>query len=279
MTVTAGLLALVYGVTMARQDGWGSDAALGSLAVAAVLIGAFFLIERRSPTPLASLAVLSRPAVKWGNLGGLTIFSMGSAVVYLMTLYLQGTLGYSPLVTGLAFAIPGVAAVVAGTVATRVIGRIGTRATLTCGLLLQGAAFATLLALGTSRAWLALVLVALGFGFFGHVSGIVSYTVTATSGLPDDEQGLATGLATMTQLVGLTIGIPILGAIAGGTSLGTSLGTSALGTPSLGGMHHALLADVAINAVVAAILWRTLRVAPGVPETVAALPDREPAPR
>jgi len=269
VTVTAGLLALVYGVTMARQDGWGSGAALGSLAVAAVLIGSFFLIERRSPAPLASLAVLSRPAVKWGNLGGLTIFAMGSAVVYLMTLYLQGTLGYSPLVTGLAFAIPGVAAVVAGTVAPRVIGRIGTRATLTGGLLLQGAAFATLLALGTGRAWLALVLVALGFGFFGHVSGIVSYTVTATSGLPDDEQGLATGLATMTQLVGLTIGIPILGAIAGGTSLGTS---------ALGGMHHALGADVAINAVVAALLWRTLRPALA-PVATVTVPDREPAPR
>ena len=245
VTVTTGLLALVYGVTMARQDGWGSGTALGVLAASAVLLGTFFAIERRSEAPLAPIAILARRTVKWGNVGGLTVFSMGSAVVYLMTLYLQGTLGYSPLVTGLAFGVPGIAAVIAGTVAPRVIRRIGTRATLAGGLALQGTGFATLLALGTQRYWLALVLAALGVGFFGHVSGIVAYTVTATSGLPAEEQGLATGLTTMTQLVALTIGIPVIGAIAGGTSLG--------------GLHRGLLADVAVNAVVAAALWVALR--------------------
>jgi MFS family permease len=210
-----------------------------------VLLATFFAVERRSSDPLASVTVLARPTVKWGNLGGLTIFSMGSAVVYLMTLYLQGTLGYSPLVTGLAFAVPGVAAVAAGTLAPRVIGRIGTRSTLVGGIVLQGAGFATLLALGTQRAWLVLVLAALGIGFFGHVSGIVAYTVTATSGLPGDEQGLATGLTTMTQLVGLTIGIPVIGAVAG--------------SMSLAGMHRGIGTDVALNAVFAAAIWVGLR--------------------
>ena len=245
VTVTSGLLALVYGVTLARQDGWGSPSALGPLAVSLVLLVAFFAVERRSSDPLASVTVLPRPSVKWGNLGGLTIFSMGSAVVYLMTLYLQGTLGYSPLVTGLAFAVPGVAAVAAGTLAPRVIGRIGTRSTLVGGIVLQGAGFATLLALGTQRAWLVLVLAALGIGFFGHVSGIVAYTVTATSGLPGDEQGLATGLTTMTQLVGLTIGIPVIGAVAG--------------SMSLAGLHRGIGTDVALNAVFAAAIWAGLR--------------------
>ena len=257
VTVTAGLLALVYGVTLARQDGWGSGRALATLAVSAALLAAFFAIERRSREPLASVTVLARPTVKWGNLGGLTIFGLGSAVVYLMTLYLQGTLGYSPLVTGLAFAVPGVAAVVAGTVAPRFIGRIGARATLAGGILLQGAGFATLLALGPQRAWLALVLGALGVAFFGHVSGIVAYTVTATSGLPADEQGLATGLTTMTQLVGLTIGIPVIGAIAG--------------SMSLAGLHRGLGTDVALNAVLAAVVWVGLRPRRA---AVPAIPDR-----
>jgi MFS family permease len=263
ITVTAGLLALVYGVTLARQDGWGSASTLGTLAVSAVLLAAFFAVERRSSAPLASVAVLTRPNVKWGNLGGLTIFSMGSAVVYLMTLYLQGTLGYSPLVTGLAFAVPGVAAVVAGTVAPRIIGRIGTRATLVGGIALQGAGFATLLALGTQRSWLFLVLAALGVGFFGHVTGIVAYTVTATSGLPADEQGLATGLTTMTQLIGLTIGIPVIGAIAG--------------TLSLAGLHRGIGADIAVNAVFAAAIWIGLRpraqVAQATPDAAIAATD------
>jgi MFS family permease len=245
VTVTAGLLALVYGVTLARQDGWGSGSTLGTLGISVVLLAAFYAIERRSSAPLASVVVLARPSVKWGNLGGLTIFSMGSAVVYLMTLYLQGTLGYSPLVTGLAFAVPGVAAVVAGMLAPRIISRIGTRATLVGGLVVQGAGFTTLLALGTQRGWIILVLAALGIGFFGHVTGIVAYTVTATSGLPADEQGLATGLSTMTQLVGLTIGIPVIGAIAGSTSVA--------------GLHRGLGADIAVTAVFAAAIWVGLR--------------------
>jgi MFS transporter len=137
VTVTAGLLALVFGVTTARQDGWGSAAALGTLAGSAVLLGTFFAIERRSPAPLASPAILTRPAVKWGNLGGLTVFSMGSAVVFLMTLYLQDTLGFSPLVTGIAFGVPGIAAVTAGVIAPRVIGRTGSRVALTGGIVVQ----------------------------------------------------------------------------------------------------------------------------------------------
>lgn len=68
--------------------------------------------------------------------------------------------------------------------------------------------------LGDSRGYLWLMLGCLVVAFFGHVTGIVAYTVTATSGLPDDEQGLATGLSTLTQQVGITLGIPILSTVA-----------------------------------------------------------------
>jgi MFS family permease len=259
VTVTAGLLALVYGVTLARQYGWGSAAGLVPIGASAALLAAFVAIERRSRQPLAPIAVLSRPTVRWGNLGGLAIFGLGSAVVYLMTLYLQETLGFSPLATGLVFAAPGVSAVVAGTVAPRIIGRAGPRATLVGGIALQAVGFAALLATGTQRSGLIVVLVALGVAFFGHVTGIVAYTVTATSGLPADEQGLATGLTTMTQLVALTIGIPVIGAIAGG--------------PSLAGLHRGLAADVALNAVAALAIWLRLRPATEVPAETSASPD------
>jgi MFS family permease len=258
VTVTAGLVALVYGITMARQDGWGSAAALGMLAGSVVLLAAFVAVERRSPAPLASLAVLARPTVKWGNLGGLVLFSMSSAVIYLMTLYLQDILGFSPLVTGLAFAVPGVAAITAGTVAPLFIRRFDTRATLAAGIAVQGASFAPLLALGPQQAWVFLVIVAVGVSLFGHVTGVVTYMVTATSGLPAGEQGLATGLTTMTQLVAITLGIPVIGAIAGSAlSAGTASGGAALG-----GLHRGLAADIAINAVFAVAVWAGLRHAP-----------------
>jgi MFS family permease len=270
VSVTAGLVALVYGIAVARQDGWGSAAALGMLAGSVVLLTAFVAIERRSLAPLASLAVLGRPTVKWGNLGGLILFSMSSAVVYLMTLYLQDILGFSPLVTGLTFAVPGVAAIAAGIAAPRFIRRFGTRATLTAGIAVQGASFAALLALGPQRVWLFLVLVGVGVSLLGHVTGVVTYTVTATSGLPAGEQGLATGLTTMTQLVAITLGIPVIGAIAG-SALSAS---GATGGAALGGLHRGLAADVAINAVFAVVVWAGLRHAT---RAAAAPPDAVPA--
>ena len=150
-----------------------------------------------------------------GNVAGLIVFSMEPGLIYLMTLYLQDVLHFAPLTTGLIFGVPGLASVVSGVVAGRFIGRYGARTVLAVGLLGQAAFTAPLVLLGTGNAWLAVLVPALFFGFFGHVTVIVSFMVTATSGVPDSEQGLASGLApTLTQQVGITIGIPILGAVA-----------------------------------------------------------------
>lgn len=79
---------------------------------------------------------------------------------------------------------------------------------------MQALATLPLVFLGPDRTALLVLVPALFVGFFGHVSAIVAFTVTATSGLPDEEQGLATGLTSMTQQAGITVGIPVLGAVA-----------------------------------------------------------------
>lgn len=69
--------------------------------------------------------------------------------------------------------------------------------------------------LGADRGMaLAVLILVLFIGFFAHVTWIVAYTVTGTSGLPNEEQGLATGLTSMTQQVAVTVGTPILSPIA-----------------------------------------------------------------
>ena len=190
---------------------------------------------------------------------------MGSAVVFLMTLYLSAALGYSALVTGLVFGVPGLAAVAAGVLAGRVLGRLGTTPALVAGLCVQALAFAPLMLLGDSRGYLWLMLACLVVGFFGHVTGIVAYTVTATSGLADDEQGLATGLSTLTQQVGITLGIPILSSVA--TARTSALSSSPRVEAFLGGIHTAVGVDVAatlLSAVLIAVgLRRRAQTAPG----------------
>ena len=103
---------------------------------------------------------------------------------------------------------------------------------------------------------LALLIPALFVSFFGHVTAIVAYTITGTSGLPDDEQGLATGLATMSQQVGITMGIPVMSAI-------VAARLDALGPAAPEHMLSAVTTAIGVNAALsllaAAIVGRGLR--------------------
>jgi predicted MFS family arabinose efflux permease len=172
-------------------------------------------------------------------------------MIFLTTLYLQQTLGLSPLATGLVFGIPGVASVAAGVVAGRIIGRFGCRTVLTASMAVQGLATLPLVFLGTDRVLALVVLIpALFIGFYGHVAAIVAYTVTATADVPDDEQGLASGLASMTQEVGATVGTPVLAAIA------------ATQATHLAGTHLALSVNVALTLACVVLVWFGLRPAP-----------------
>ncbi|MFD7557192.1 MFS transporter [Streptomyces sp. NPDC059533] len=213
ITVTGALLALIYALTTAAQRGFGGVDVWGTLVVGLALLVAFVVVESKSPAPLVSPAMLKRRTVAWGNLGGLITFSMMSTVVFVLTLYLQETLELSAFRTGLVFGVQGVASILAGSYAPRVIGRLGARRTLAVSLAGQGVFTGALLTAGSSSgALLATVLVSLASMF--HLGAIISYGLVVTSGVPDSEQGLATGLVTTTQQVGLTIGIPLLGVLA-----------------------------------------------------------------
>jgi MFS family permease len=238
-TVTGGLLAVVYAIL---------EVHLIAAIIGVVLLLAFYRIEMRSPAPLVPLHFLNRPSVKWGNYGGLVIFSMETGMIFLMTLYVQKTLELSPVVTGLVFGVPGLAAVFAGPIAGRFLARYGGRNVLTLALTLQGLMILPLVFLGNNRLALAILVPALFIGFFVHVTCIVSYMVIGTSGLPNEEQGLATGLASMTQQVAVTVGAPIMVAIAATRSV------------ELTGVHLALGVNVAATLLSAALIWFGLRI-------------------
>ncbi|MEV0533085.1 MFS transporter [Kitasatospora sp. NPDC050463] len=220
VTVTGGLLALVYGLTAAGEHGWGNPLALGALGLGAALLVTFWFVERGAASPLVPVRVLRRRTVVWGNAAGLLAFATETSLVFLLTLYLQRVLGFSALATGLAFGVLGAGTVLGGVVAPRLIGRLGSRGALLAGFLVQAAATASLILLGTDRAWLGLLLAATFVGGVGNMLAIVGFMVTATSGLPDEEQGLATGVATMTQQVGITLGTPVMSAVATAAAAG-----------------------------------------------------------
>ena len=239
-SVTLGLLAVVLGLTQAGEHGWGSPAALLPLAAGVVLLLVFGAVERKVSAPLVPLGVLGKRSVAWGNVAGLIAFLTETSLVFLLTLYLQEVLGFSPLAAGLSFGVLGIGTVVGGSVAPRVIGKIGSKATLISGGILQTVFTAALLGLGDHRSSMWLLLLATFAGGVGNMLVIVGFMVTATSGLADHEQGLATGLATMTQQIGITMGTPIMSAVA--TAAMTGAGAAAV--------LHGLKTAVAVNAAV-----------------------------
>jgi MFS family permease len=238
VTVTLGLLGCVFGIINRNPY---------ALAGGVALLVVFWLVEARATAPLVAVGILARPTVKWGNVAGLIVFSMESGLVFLMTLYLQDVLHFAPLSTGLVFGVPGLASMAAGILAGRFIGHHGARRVLAAGLLVQTGCTAPLILLGAAHLWLAVLIPALFVGFFGHVTAVVAFMVTATSGLPDSEQGLATGLATLTQRIGSTIGVPVLGTVA------------ATRASLLSGIHLALVVNVAVTVTIVALVWTGLR--------------------
>ncbi|WP_042402842.1 MFS transporter [Streptacidiphilus carbonis] len=263
ITVTGGLLALIYGLSTAAQSGFGDASVIGALVAAVLLLGGFIVIESRTEQPLVSLRILRRPSVAFGNLGGLTTFSMMTAVVFLGTLYLQQVNGLSPVSTGLIFGVMGIVCAITGNVAPRVVARIGSVRTLVGGLLLQGALTAVLLTIshGSGGTWV--FTVAASLAAVGHLSAIVAYSVTATSGLPNDEQGLATGLVTTTQQVGMTVGIPLLSAVASARSDALRSAGHTVADATLGGVRVGVGVDAVLIVALAVVVGFGLRKRPG----------------
>ncbi|MGW2146209.1 MFS transporter [Nonomuraea bangladeshensis] len=254
LSVTLGLLGVVYGLTQAGEHGWTHPQAVAGLLAGAVLLAVFLLVERRAAQPLVPLKVLAKPTVAWGNLIGLLAFVTETSLVYLLTLYLQKTLGFSALAAGLSFGVLGLGTVAGGLLAPKAIARTSTIAVLVGGGLLQAVSTAALLLLGDTAAALALLLPATFLGGVGNMLVIVGFMVTATAGLPDHQQGLATGLASMSQQVGITMGTPIMSAIVTAVTGGAV---------SAGAIRHGVLVAVAANAglvllgvLVAAVLLR-----------------------
>ncbi|MBP1137275.1 EmrB/QacA subfamily drug resistance transporter [Arthrobacter sp. PvP023] len=213
VTVTSALLLVVYGLTSAGEEGWASPLTWGPLTAGGVLFIVFFVIEMNTAHALVPVTILRRNNIAWGNIAGILAFATETSLVFVLTLYLQQVLGYTPLGAGLAFAVLGIGTVVGGIIAPKLIGRLGNKNTIIAGLAVQAAATGCLLFINTGQGSLILVLVATFIGGVANLAAIVGFMVAATTGLPDAEQGLATGLSTMSQQIGITMGIPVMSTI------------------------------------------------------------------
>jgi EmrB/QacA subfamily drug resistance transporter len=228
-TLVGGLVALIYGVEGTSTHGWGSTRTLGLLAAGTALLVVFALVERGASRPLI-------PPSTWrirsltsgvGMMLGATGFLVG--VLFLSSLYVQGTLGWSALEAGFAFLPLMLAIIPVSHLAPHALTAFGTKGVLTSGLLLM-AAGAALLALAPDRATYATELLP-GFVVIGVGLGLVFVTiqVTSMSEVRERTAGLASGMVTTGHEIGAALGVAVFSAVAVGTGSGALAG---LGSPS-----------------------------------------------
>jgi predicted MFS family arabinose efflux permease len=214
LTSTLGMVTLVYGVTKASTDGWGSAHTLGLLAVAGALLLAFVVIERFSSHPLLPLRVVTER-----NRGGsyLTTLLIGLGLFgtfLFLTYYMQQTLHYSALKTGFAYLPFSVGVVTGAAAASQLILRLRPRIVMSVGLLMTVAAMLWFSQIGVhsgywSRLFPAELVMSFGMGLV-----FVPVNNTALTGVAPADAGVASALVNSTQQVGGSIGTALLNTIA-----------------------------------------------------------------
>jgi EmrB/QacA subfamily drug resistance transporter len=213
-SVSAGLMLLVYALTRATSDGWGATTTLVLLATSAALLLAFVAIELRSRAPLLPLRIFRLRTLSAANATIAVVGAGAFSEFFLLTLYMQDVLRFSPIQTGAAFAALALASVVASNVAQAVVGRIGVRPVLTSGLLALCVSVALLSRVPVEGHYFWDLFPALLLGGAGLGVSFVSATIGGLTGVHSSDSGVASGLVNTSRQIGGAIGLAAISAVA-----------------------------------------------------------------
>jgi len=139
VSITGGLMLLVYAMTRATQHGWGSPSTIGLLVASAALVLTFLLIELRSKAPLLPLRIFRNRTLSAANITGFLVGAALFSQFFLLTLYMQEILHYSAIETGVAYLTLTLAIITFAAVAQGLVTRVGVRRVLPIGLALSAA--------------------------------------------------------------------------------------------------------------------------------------------
>jgi EmrB/QacA subfamily drug resistance transporter len=214
VTVTAALSMLVYALVDARVAGWSSAQTIGLTAGAALLLALFGVIERRSSGPLVPFRIFRLPALRGSNVAGVLFGAAVYGMFFVVTLYLQQVLGYTPLEAGLAWLALSVTALVTSVGGAQLVTRTGPRRPLVAGLATAAVGIWLLSRLSADASYARDVLPALLVAGIGVGLAFVTMSIGALEGIEERDSGLASGLVNTTQQIGGALGVAVLSTIA-----------------------------------------------------------------
>jgi EmrB/QacA subfamily drug resistance transporter len=215
VTISVGLGALVLALVEANSWGWGSASIIALLATSAVALVGFAVAEIRAAEPMVDFSFFRSKSFLGANLVAFIVSFAMLAMFFFLALYMQNIKGYSPLQAGVRF-LPSTAVIIfAGPIAGRLTDRIGPKPLMTVGLLTVAASmfWQGHLTPDTSYGFLvgAFVLMGLGMGL------VMSPMSTAAMNAVDPAKaGVASGVLSMSRMVGGTFGVAAMGALVSG---------------------------------------------------------------
>ena len=252
LTSTLGLVALVYALAQGGQVGWGSAQTLLLLVVALVLLVTFVYIEAHVNMPIIRLGIFRLRTLTGANVISFLAQGAFAAMVFIVTLYMQQVLGYTPITTGIAFLPMAMVFIVVSNGVSWFVPRVGVRRLLIGGMFVMAGGLLLLTRISVENTyWTTLfpsmLVVSLGIG-----PSFTVMAIAATSGVSDHEQGLAFGLLNTTEQIGSGVVLAISAVVSATqtTTLQHVQGVSAKAA-LVGGFQYAFLTS-AVFAVLGA---------------------------
>lgn len=269
VTITLALMLAVYAIVDGNEAGWLSAQTLGMSGIAAVLFGAFLVIEMRTKSPLMPLSLFRRRNTAVANAIGVLWAVAMFTWFFITALYLQGVLAYSPMEVGLAFLPTNIimAAFSLG-LSARIVMRYGIRMPIVVGLALSALGLALFAFAPEDGTFLLHVMP--GMCLLGIGTGVAFNPVllAAMSDVDERESGLASGVVNTSFMMGGAVGLAVIAAAAAGAT-NALLADGIDARIALNGGYQVAFALGAVCCAVAAALGVFLRAAgsPPVPSS------------
>ncbi|BCW52315.1 MFS transporter (plasmid) [Arthrobacter sp. StoSoilB13] len=216
VTLALGMLGLVYTLVSAPEQGWGSVATIAGFAISAAVLAAFAVIENKVKHPLIRFGILKEGWVARANLSAVGLFGSYLSFQFIVTMFLQSVLGWTPLGMALALLPAGLLVATSAPFADRLIEKFGATQLILTGLTALGLGYVLFLRVGTTPNYALDILpsvILLGIGF---ALAFPSINVQATTGIKDSEQGLAAGLIQTSTQVGAALVLAVTTALVSG---------------------------------------------------------------
>ncbi|MCQ8193484.1 MFS transporter [Streptomyces rugosispiralis] len=212
--VTAGVAALAYGIVQTEPHGWTAAASLLPLLAGVALLAVFVAVEARTREPLMPLRLFRIRAVSAANAVMVVCGGGMFAMWYLMSLYLQNVLHFSPVKAGLAFLPHSLSIVLGSKLAPRLMARVDGKLLAIAGGSLAVVGYAWQSRMGADGTYVGTVLgpaiiMSLGSGLM-----MTPLAASATSGATPSEAGLVSGLVNTSRQIGGALGLTVLATVA-----------------------------------------------------------------